>query len=89
MHLYRIQLQLHTCRTSTCDLRMFSLQVEEEELIKNDSKCKDYLIEALKYHLLKKGNDSYSIVTPRTKRRTPVGLPKVGTKPRVSHKQPE
>ncbi|XP_067936553.1 kelch-like protein 3 isoform X2 [Watersipora subatra] len=55
----------------------YFVKVEEEELIKNDSRCKDYLIEALKYHLFK-SNEGYSpIVTPRTKRRTPVGLPKV------------
>jgi len=52
------------------------MQVEEEELVKGDTKCKDYLIEALKYHLMK-GNENMSLVTPRTKRRTPVGLPKV------------
>lgn len=37
---------------------------------------KDYLIEALKYHLLK-GEQKAHFKTPRTKPRQPVGLPKV------------
>lgn len=37
---------------------------------------KDYLIEALKYHLLK-GEQKILFKTPRTKPRQPVGLPKV------------
>ena len=56
-----------------------SFKVEDEELIKTDSKCKDFLIEALKYHL-RKGNDSQMVSTPRTRMRTPIGLPKVNTK---------
>ena len=32
--------------------------VEEEPLIKSNSECKDFLIEAMKYHLLK-GQQSY------------------------------
>lgn len=59
-------------------LYFFVFQVEEEELISTDSKCKDYLIEALKYHLYK-GDKSRSLVSPRTRLRTPVGLPKVCT----------
>ena len=55
-----------------------SFKVEDEELIKTDSKCKDFLIEALKYHL-RKGNDSQMVSTPRTRMRTPIGLPKVNT----------
>lgn len=51
-------------------------RVEEEPLLKSDLKCKDYLIEALKYHLLK-GEQKISFKTPRTKPRQPVGLPKV------------
>lgn len=51
-------------------------RVEEEPLLKTDLKCKDYLIEALKYHLLK-GDQKISFKTPRTKPRQPVGLPKV------------
>ncbi|XP_023029645.2 kelch protein [Leptinotarsa decemlineata] len=50
--------------------------VEEEPLLKADLQCKDYLIEALKYHLLK-GDTKTSFRTPRTKPRQPVGLPKV------------
>lgn len=51
-------------------------RVEEEPLLKLDLKCKDYLIEALKYHLLK-GESKATFKTPRTKPRQPVGLPKV------------
>ncbi|KAK4874728.1 hypothetical protein RN001_014088 [Aquatica leii] len=52
-------------------------RVEEEPLLKCDLQCKDYIIEALKYHLLKGDNKICSIKTPRTKPRQPVGLPKV------------
>lgn len=48
-------------------------RVEEEPLLKADLQCKDFIIEALKYHLLK----GDCIKTPRTKPRQPVGLPKV------------
>lgn len=51
-------------------------RVEEEPLLKTDLQCKDYLIEALKYHLLK-GDTKACFKTPRTKPRQPVGLPKV------------
>ncbi|XP_045476736.1 ring canal kelch homolog [Harmonia axyridis] len=51
-------------------------RVEEEPLLKVDLQCKDYLIEALKYHLLK-GDGKTNFRTPRTKPRQPVGLPKV------------
>ncbi|XP_054269165.1 ring canal kelch homolog isoform X2 [Macrosteles quadrilineatus] len=51
-------------------------RVEEEPLLKANLKCKDYLIEALKYHLLK-GEQKAHFKTPRTKPRQPVGLPKV------------
>lgn len=51
-------------------------RVEEEPLLKTDLQCKDYLIEALKYHLLK-GDTKISFKTPRTKPRQPIGLPKV------------
>ena len=53
-------------------------RVEEESLIKHNSRCKDYLIEAMKFHLLKP-DQKHSYKTPRTKARTPVGLPKVST----------
>jgi kelch-like protein 2/3 len=44
--------------------------------VKTSSRCKDFLIEALKYHLLK--TDQKAIYkTPRTLPRTPLGLPKV------------
>ena len=52
--------------------------MEDEELIKTDSKCNDFIIEALKYHL-RKGNDSQMVSTPRTTKRTPIGSPKVNT----------
>ena len=51
-------------------------RVEEEPLVKNNSHCKDFLIEAMKYHLLK-GEQRFMYKTPRTKARTPIGLPKV------------
>ncbi|XP_012272715.1 ring canal kelch homolog isoform X2 [Orussus abietinus] len=51
-------------------------RVEEEPLLKANLQCKDYLIEALKYHLLK-GEQKSLFKTPRTKPRQPRGLPKV------------
>ncbi|EEB14853.1 conserved hypothetical protein [Pediculus humanus corporis] len=51
-------------------------RVEEEPLLKCNLQCKDFLIEALKYHLLK-GEQKTSFKTPRTKPRQPIGLPKV------------
>jgi len=51
-------------------------RVEEEQLIKSNSECKDYLIEAMKYHLLRP-QQKLVYKTPRTKPRTPLGLPKV------------
>ncbi|XP_051650014.1 kelch-like protein 3 isoform X1 [Manacus candei] len=50
--------------------------VEEEALIKNNNTCKDFLIEAMKYHLLPL-DQRQLIKNPRTKPRTPVSLPKV------------
>lgn len=50
--------------------------VEEEPLLKANLKCKDYLIEALKYHLLK-SDQRLIFSTPRTKPRQPIGQPKV------------
>jgi len=51
-------------------------RVETEPMIKNNIACKDFLIEALKYHLL--NSDQRSLLqTPRTRPRTPIGLPKV------------
>ncbi|EPY84425.1 kelch-like protein [Camelus ferus] len=49
--------------------------VEEETLIKNNNTCKDFLIEAMKYHLLPL-DQRLLIKNPRTKPRTPVSLPK-------------
>ncbi|XP_064600633.1 kelch-like protein 2 [Liolophura sinensis] len=51
-------------------------RVEAEPLIKENSNCKDYLIEAMKYHLLKP-EQKMVYKTPRTNPRTPIGLPKV------------
>lgn len=51
-------------------------RVEDEPLIKNCSKCKDFLIEAMKYHLLRP-EQKVSYATPRTKPRSPAGLPKM------------
>ncbi|KAG8128587.1 hypothetical protein E2320_015401 [Naja naja] len=50
--------------------------VEEEALIKNNNTCKDFLIEAMKYHLLPL-DQRQLIKNPRTKPRTPVSLPKL------------
>lgn len=55
--------------------------VEEEALIKNNNTCKDFLIEAMKYHLLPHDQRA-AIKTARTRPRTPICLPKVG-KPRA------
>ncbi|MBN3291114.1 KLHL2 protein, partial [Polypterus senegalus] len=51
-------------------------RVEEESLVKNSSACKDYLIEAMKYHLLP-AEQRAMMKTIRTRMRTPVSLPKV------------
>ncbi|XP_072262944.1 kelch-like protein 2 [Pyxicephalus adspersus] len=51
-------------------------RVEEEALVKNSSACKDYLIEAMKYHLLP-GDQRTLIKSARTRQRTPVSLPKL------------
>ncbi|XP_033871793.1 kelch-like protein 2 [Acipenser ruthenus] len=51
-------------------------RVEEESLVKNSSACKDYLIEAMKYHLLPVDQRSM-MKTIRTRMRTPINLPKV------------
>lgn len=51
-------------------------RVENEPLFKDDLLCKDLLIEALKFHLLK-GEMKSTLKTPRTIPRQPVGLPKV------------
>ena len=51
-------------------------RVEDEPLIKSSSSCKDFLIEAMKYHLLPK-EQRILIKNPRTRQRTPIGLPKV------------
>ncbi|KAG9479960.1 kelch-like protein 2 isoform X2 [Eleutherodactylus coqui] len=53
-------------------------RVEEETLVKNSSACKDYLIEAMKYHLLP-GDQRTLIKSARTRQRTPVSLPKSPT----------
>lgn len=52
------------------------LRVEKEPLLKGDLMCKDYLIEALKFHLLK-GEAKTTFQTPRTIPRQPIGLPKI------------
>jgi len=49
-------------------------------LIKNNNTCKDFLIEAMKYHLLPL-DQRLLIKNPRTKPRTPVSLPKVSPSP--------
>lgn len=51
-------------------------RVENELLLKQDLLCKDFIIEALKFHLLK-GNAKSCFKTPRTIPRKPIGLPKI------------
>lgn len=60
--------------------------VEEEALIKNNNTCKDFLIEAMKYHLLPL-DQRLLIKNPRTKPRTPVSLPKVSPSPITAKSQ--
>ncbi|KAI5105320.1 kelch-like protein 3 isoform X2, partial [Silurus meridionalis] len=50
--------------------------VEEEALMINNTTCKDFLIEAMKYHLLP-ADQRHLIKTDRTRPRTPVSMPKV------------
>lgn len=45
-------------------------------MIKNNNTCKDFLIEAMKYHLLP-ADQRHLIKTDRTRPRTPVSIPKV------------
>jgi len=53
-------------------------RVETEPLLKTNSSCKDYIIEAMKFHLLKGDMKlQMTLTSPRTKPRQPVGLPKV------------
>uniref|UniRef100_A0A672GX98 Kelch-like family member 2 n=1 Tax=Salarias fasciatus TaxID=181472 RepID=A0A672GX98_SALFA len=59
-------------------------RVEEESLIKNSSACKDYLIEAMKYHLLP-ADQRALMKTARTRMRTPACCPKVGAIHAVRH----
>ncbi|XP_076409948.1 kelch-like protein 2 [Peromyscus maniculatus bairdii] len=51
-------------------------RVEEETLVKNSSACKDYLIEAMKYHLLPT-EQRMLMKSVRTRLRTPMNLPKL------------
>lgn len=51
-------------------------RVENEVLLKGDIQCKDFIIEALKYHLLK-GEARMMFKTARMVPRQPVGLPKI------------
>ena len=51
-------------------------RVEQEPLVKYNNACKDFLIEALKYHLLRP-EQKIQFASPRTKQRSPAGLPKV------------
>ena len=62
--------------TNLSHLEYLVQRVEEEPLIKASTQCKDFLIEAMKFHLLK-ADQKALYKTPRTKQRTPIGLPKV------------
>lgn len=68
------QVSVSVCDTSVC--RRSCQRVEEESLIKNSSACKDYLIEAMKYHLLP-ADQRALMKTARTRMRTPACCPKV------------
>jgi kelch-like protein 2/3 len=53
-------------------------RVEKEPLLQEDIQCKDFIIEALKYHLLKNEQKLvFSFNSPRTIPRKPAGRPKV------------
>lgn len=52
-------------------------RVENEPLLKEDLLCKDFIIEALKYHLLKGDAKNTLTKTTRTIPRQPIGQPKV------------
>ncbi|XP_023581241.1 kelch-like protein 2 isoform X2 [Trichechus manatus latirostris] len=56
--------------------RLMEHRVEEEALVKNSSACKDYLIEAMKYHLLPT-EQRVLMKSVRTRLRTPMNLPKL------------
>lgn len=49
--------------------------VTQEQLVNNNDLCKDFLIEAMKYHLLSPDSRA-SMKTTRTRPRTPKGMPK-------------
>lgn len=51
-------------------------RVENEPLLKEDLLVKDFIIEALKYHLLK-GDAKNTLKTTRTIPRQPIGQPKI------------
>lgn len=59
-----------------CEMLSLFQIVEEEALIKNNNTCKDFLIEAMKYHLLP-ADQRHLIKTDRTRPRTPISIPKV------------
>lgn len=67
-------------------IRAIVQRVEEETLVKNSSACKDYLIEAMKYHLLPAEQRSM-MKTVRTRVRTPVSYPKVCRCVFITHAQ--
>ncbi|XP_037084309.1 ring canal kelch homolog [Pollicipes pollicipes] len=52
-------------------------QVKKEPLLQPNAACKDYLIEALLYHLSISNEGGPAVESLRTKPRQPVGLPKV------------
>jgi len=67
---------LQYVRLPLMDQEYLVSNVEESALVKSNSFCKDILIEALKYHLLRPDQKTL-YKTPRTKPRAPVGRPKV------------
>lgn len=56
-------------------------------MIKNNNTCKDFLIEALKYHLLP-ADQRHLIKTDRTRPRTPISIPKVPKRAQTHRRTP-
>ena len=82
--LWMFEVDKSKMKHETCSL--FQI-VEEEALIKNNNTCKDFLIEAMKYHLLP-ADQRHLIKTDRTRPRTPISIPKV-QKHTPPHDSPE
>ena len=74
------QFRLKSCKDTFCSGTCPILQkVDGESLFESQPKCKDFIIEALKFHLA--SGDANKLASfgnsARTKPRQPIGLPKV------------